>query len=55
MEEQSASATPSPDAQSTPSSEDLARLKAKLDLVTEDKRRAGEKNAELNRKLQDLE
>ncbi len=55
MEEQSASATPSPDAQSTPSSEDLARLKAKLDLVSEDKRRAGEKNAELNRKLQDLE
>ena len=54
-EELSASATPSPDAQSTPSSDDLARLKAKLDLVTEDKRRAGEKNAELNRKLQDLE
>jgi hypothetical protein len=55
VEEQSASATPSPDAQSTPSSDDLARLKAKLDLVTEDKRRAGEKNAELNRKLQELE
>lgn len=54
-EELSASATPSPDAQSTPSSDELARLKAKLDLVTEDKRRAGEKNAELNRKLQDLE
>lgn len=53
-EEQSASATPSPDAQ-TPSSDELARLRAKLDLVTEDKRRAGEKNAELNRKLQDLE
>jgi hypothetical protein len=53
-EEQSASATPSPDAQ-TPSTEELARLRAKLDLVTEDKRRAGEKNAELNRKLQDLE
>jgi hypothetical protein len=54
VEEQSASATPSPDAQ-TPSTEELARLRAKLDLVTEDKRRAGEKNAELNRKLQDLE
>jgi hypothetical protein len=54
-EELSASATPSPDAQSTPSPDELARLKAKLDLVTEDKRRAGEKNAELNRKLQDLE
>lgn len=54
-EELSASATPSPDAQSTPSSDELARLRAKLDLVTEDKRRAGEKNAELNRKLQDLE
>ena len=54
-EELSASATPSPDAQSTPSSDELARLRAKLDLVTEDKRRAGEKNADLNRKLQDLE
>jgi hypothetical protein len=54
-EELSASATPSPDAQSTPSPDELARLRAKLDLVTEDKRRAGEKNAELNRKLQDLE
>lgn len=46
--------TPSPDAQST-SSEELARLRAKLDLVTEDKRRAGEKNAALNAKLQELE
>ena len=55
MEELSASATPSPDAQSTPSSDELARLRAKLDLVTEDKRRAGEKNADLNRKLQELE
>jgi hypothetical protein len=51
-EEQSASATPSPDAQST---DELARLRAKLELVSEDKRRAGEKNAELNRKLQELE
>jgi len=55
VEELSASATPSPDAQSTPSSDELARLRAKLDLVTEDKRRAGEKNADLNRKLQELE
>lgn len=55
VEEQSASATPSPDAQGSPSPDELARLRAKLDLVTEDKRRAGEKNAELNRKLQDLE
>lgn len=53
-QEQSASATPSPDAQ-TSSTDELARLRAKLELVTEDKRRAGEKNAELNRKLQDLE
>ncbi len=55
VEEQSASATPSPDASSTSSPDELARLRAKLDLVTEDKRRAGEKNAELNRKLQELE
>lgn len=54
MEEPSASVTPSPDAQAaTP--DDLARLKAKLELVSEDKRRAGEKNAELNRRLQELE
>jgi hypothetical protein len=45
--------TPSPDAQTT--SPELERLRAKLDLVTEDKRRAGEKNADLNRKLQELE
>ncbi|MEN9859554.1 MAG: hypothetical protein RLZZ515_36 [Cyanobacteriota bacterium] len=55
VEEQSASATPSPDAPNATSPDDLARLKAKLELVTEDKRRAGEKNAELNRKLQELE
>jgi uncharacterized phage infection (PIP) family protein YhgE len=53
-EDQSASVTPSPDAQGT-TSDELARLRAKLDLVSEDKRRAGEKNAELNRKLQELE
>jgi chromosome segregation ATPase len=52
-EEPSASATPSPDAQT--SSDELARLRAKLELVSEDKRRAGEKNADLNRKLQELE
>lgn len=40
---------------STANSEDVARLRAKLELVTEDKRRAGEKNAELNRRLQELE
>lgn len=38
-----------------PSPDELNRLRAKLDLVTEDKRRAGEKNAELNRRLQELE
>jgi len=47
--------TPSPDAQDTPSTEELARLRAKLELVTEDKRRAGEKNAQLNQRLQELE
>lgn len=36
-------------------SDEINRLRAKLDLVTEDKRRAGEKNAELNRRLQELE
>lgn len=54
-ESQSASVTPSPDASAPAANEDVARLKAKLDLVSEDKRRAGEKNAELNRKLQELE
>lgn len=54
-EEQSASVTPSPDAPSPNSSDELARLRAKLDLVSEDKRRAGEKNAELNKRLQELE
>jgi hypothetical protein len=53
VEESSASATPSPDA--SESSSALERLKAKLDLVTEDKRRAGEKNAALNARLQELE
>jgi multidrug efflux pump subunit AcrA (membrane-fusion protein) len=45
--------TPSPDASDTTS--ELERVKAKLDLVTEDKRRAGEKNAALNARLQELE
>lgn len=53
MEEPSASATPSPDVQSL--TEELERTTAKLQLVTDDKRRAGEKNAELNRRLQELE
>ena len=53
-EESSASATPSPDASSA-SPDEVARLQAKLDLVTEDKRRAGEKNAALNARLQELE
>jgi len=53
-EESSASATPSPDASSN-SSDELTRLRAKLDLVSEDKRRAGEKNAALNARLQELE
>lgn len=47
---------PSPDATtSTTPDDELQRLRAKLDLVSEDKRRAGEKNAELNRRLQELE
>ena len=54
MEESSASATLSPDAQ-TASSDELARLRAKLELVTEDRRKAGEKNAALNARLQELE
>ena len=54
MEESSASATPSPDASGN-SSDEIARLRAKLDLVSEDKRRAGEKNAALNARLQELE
>lgn len=55
MQEQSATVSPSPDAVAPTSTEELQRLRAKLELVTEDKRRAGEKNAELNRKLQELE
>lgn len=53
---ESASVTPSTDASTSPdSSSELERLQRKLELVTEDKRRAGEKNSELNRRLQELE
>jgi hypothetical protein len=45
---------PSPDAPGN-SSDELARLRAKLELVTSDKQRAGEKNAALNARLQELE
>lgn len=54
MEEQSASATTSP-SPNTESSDDLARLKAKLELVTADKHRAGETNTRLNQRIQELE
>lgn len=54
MEEQSASATPSPSPNTEPSDE-LSRLRAKLELVTADKQRAGETNARLNQRLQELE
>ncbi|MFZ9683217.1 MAG: hypothetical protein ACO3DQ_08445, partial [Cephaloticoccus sp.] len=36
-------------------SDELARLRTKLELVTEDRRKAGEKNAALNARLQELE
>jgi len=54
VEETSAAVPPSP-ATETPDSSELQRLKAKLDLVTQDKLRAGEKNAQLNTKVQELE
>lgn len=54
MEEQSASATSSP-SPNTDSSDELARLRAKLELVADDKRRAGETNARLNQRIQELE
>lgn len=53
MEEQIAPVVPSPEAPE--STTEVDRLRAKLELVSEDKRRAGEKNAELNRRLQELE
>lgn len=53
---QDASATASLSADAPASDNDeIQRLRAKLELVSEDKRRAGEKNAELNRRLQELE
>jgi BMFP domain-containing protein YqiC len=54
VEEASAAVPPSP-ATETSSDSELQRLKAKLDLVTQDKLRAGEKNAQLNNKVQELE
>lgn len=42
-------------AEAPATADELQRLRAKLELVTEDKRRAGEKNAELNRRLQEME
>lgn len=54
VEEQSAAVPPSP-ATETPDNSELQRIKAKLDLVTQDKLRAGETNAKLNAKVQELE
>lgn len=54
MEEQSAAVPPSP-ATDTVDSSEFQRLKTKLDLVTQDKLRAGETNAKLNAKVQELE
>lgn len=54
VEEQSAAVPPSPatDAQDSP---ELQRLRTKLELVTQDKLRAGETNAKLNNRVQELE
>lgn len=54
VEETSAAVPPSP-ATETFSDSELQRLKAKLELVTQDKLRAGEKNVQLNNKVQELE
>lgn len=54
MEDQSAAVPPSP-ATDAPDSSELQRLRAKLELVTADKLRAGETNAKLNSKVQELE
>lgn len=54
VEETSAAVPPSP-ATETPDGSELSRLKAKLELVTQDKLRAGEKNSQLNAKVQELE
>ena len=54
VEDTGAAAPPSTATESTDSSE-LQRLKTKLDLVQQDKLRAGETNAKLNSKVQELE
>ena len=54
VEEQSAAVPPSPATDANDSSE-LQRLRTKLELVTQDKLRAGETNAKLNSRVQELE
>lgn len=54
VEEQSAAVPPSPATEASDNSE-LQRLKAKLELVTQDKLRAGETNSKLNSRVQELE
>lgn len=54
MEDASAAVPPSTANETTDNSE-LQRLKAKLELVTADKLRAGETNAKLNTRVQELE
>lgn len=54
MGDTSAAVPPSPATDSSDSSE-LQRLRTKLELVTQDKLRAGETNAKLNAKVQELE
>jgi hypothetical protein len=54
VEDQSAAVPPSP-ATDTQDSSELQRLRTKLELVTQDKLRAGETNTKLNGKVQELE
>ena len=54
VEDQSAAVPPSP-ATDTQDSSELQRLRTKLELVTQDKLRAGETNTKLNTKIQELE
>lgn len=54
VEDTSAAVPPSTATEATDNSE-LQRLRAKLDLVQQDKLRAGETNAKLNSKIQELE
>ena len=54
VEDQSAAVPPS-SATDAPDSSELQRLRAKLELVTADKLRAGETNTKLNNKVQELE